>query len=154
MQSVEFEGLQELDRRFASVLDKFPSQRRELFKRVATRLEQEVVQQVSASGINDSSGKVGSWQKGRVGTGGGYAAVSADGSLGTGADSPGAITNYLENGHRIRPPGTLKRSRVHVAYVNGYHFYKNVEARAEAIAQAEGEKLADELSRALGGETA
>ena len=153
MQSVEYGGLQELDRRFASVLDKFPSQRRELFERVAQRLEAEVVQQVKASGINDSSGKIASWQKGRVGTGGGYAAVSAVKGE-TGANSPGAITNYLENGHRIRPPGVLKRSRVHVAYVNGYHFYQNAAARAEAVAGDEGEKLAEALSRALGGETA
>ena len=154
MQSVEYEGLKELDRRFTSVLDKFPSERKELFERVAQRLEQEVGQQVSLSGINDNFGKISSWQVGRVGTGGGYAAVSADGTLGTGPNSPGAITNYLNSGHRIRPPGRIKRSRVHVAYVNGYRFYQHTAANAEAIAADEAEKLADELAHELGGEKA
>lgn len=153
MQSVEFEGLKELDRRFASVLDKFPSQRRELFERIAQRLEAEVGQQIYMSGIDDASGKIEGWQKGRVGSLGGYAAVSAVSGK-TGPNSPGAITNYLENGHKIRPPGKLKRSRVHVAYVNGYHFYQYAAENAEAIAANEAEKLADELSRALGGEPA
>ncbi|PKM71515.1 MAG: hypothetical protein CVU91_13410 [Firmicutes bacterium HGW-Firmicutes-16] len=153
MQSVEHEGLQNLDRRFASVLNKFPSERKELFERIAKRLEQEVGQQIYMSGVNDYSGKIEGWQKGRVGTGGGYAAVSAVRGK-TGPNSPGAITNYLNSGHRIRPPGRLKRSRVHVAYVNGYHFYQYAAANAEAIAANEAEKLADELAHELGGETA
>lgn len=153
MQSVEFEGLKELDRRFASVLNKFPSERKELFERIAQRLESEVGQQIYMSGVNDFSGKIEGWQKGRVGSRGGYAAVSAISGK-TGPNSPGAITNYLNSGHKIRPPGKLRRSRVHVAYVNGYHFYQFAAANAEAIAANEAEKLSDKLAQELGGETA
>ncbi len=154
MQSVEVEGLKELDRRFASVLNKFPSERKELFERIAQRLEKEVGQQIYMSGVNDYSGKIEGWQKGRVGTGGGYAAVSAISGK-TGPNSPGAITNYLTEGHRIRPPGkTIRKGRTRKSYVDGYHFYKYAAANADAIATNEAEKLANELAHELGGQTA
>lgn len=150
MQSVEKDGLNDLDKQLSAVLKKFPDKRRELHERISNRLEQEVRQQIFMTGVNDESGKIESWQKGRIGSKGGYAAVSAVSGK-TGPNSQGAITNYLENGHRIRPPGRMKRSRVKVAYVNGFHFYKFAQENAEAIAYAETEQLVDELAEMLGG---
>lgn len=150
MQSVEAKGLSKITDNFNELLKKAPDKRRELHERIAARLQEEVSAQVDASGINDSHGKVKSWQQGRVGSGGGYAAVSAI-SDSTGPDSPGAITNYLNSGHKIRPHGKLKRSRVRVIYVDGRHFYQAAKNRAEEIALEETEKFADELAKILGG---
>ena len=90
------------------------------------------------------------WQVAHVGSGGGYAAVRPEKGK-TGADSPGAITNYLEGGHRIASPrgGKNYRPRLRVSYVSGYHFYVNTSMRAESIAIGEAEAWADEIAREL-----
>ena len=78
-----------------------------------------------AGRVNDAHGKIAGWQAKYVGSGGGYAAVRAV-DTSTGAKSPGAITNYLENGHARRPPsGKNPRyvPRIHVLYIAGRGFY-------------------------------
>ena len=146
MQSVDFDDLKALDKHFTALLKKFPEKRKEFHAQMTERLVREVGQQIFMSGLNDENGTVESWQGGRTGSGGGYSAVSA--VIGkVGPDSPGAITNYLENGHRIRPPGPSHRSRVRVAYVNGYHFYKYTGELAQAIAANEAQKFVDEVSK-------
>lgn len=153
MQSVDYIGLEKLDEDLQKLLDEIPEARRTMHERIAKTLQDEVRAEVDASGINDKSGKIKSWQEARVGSGGGYAAVSAAKGK-TGPNSPGAITNYLENGHRIRQPsGKSKRYRPNIKkpYVDGYHFYQRVRSRAEAIAISEAEKYADEIARKLEG---
>lgn len=70
---------------------------------------------------------------------------------GTGEGSVGAITNYLESGHKIRPPGGGKdyRPRINVPYVKGYFFYEAAGVEAERIALEEAERFADELADML-----
>lgn len=150
MQSVEIQGLDKLDSALKKILDEAPAARRELHERIAARVQSEVAAQVDASGIHDDGGKIKGWQEGRVGSGGGYAAVSAV-SNESGPSSPGAITYYLNSGHKIRPPGKTRRSRVKVAYVNGRHFYQAASERAEAIAYEEVEKFAAEIAKKLEG---
>ncbi|SFJ65106.1 hypothetical protein SAMN02910435_02535 [Ruminococcaceae bacterium D5] len=113
-------------------------------------MQRELQRQIAASGINDSSGRVRRWQVVHVGTGGGYAAVRPEKGK-TGADSPGAITNYLEGGYRIASPrgGKNYRPPLRVSYVSGYHFYVNTSMRAESIAIGEAEAWADEIAREL-----
>jgi len=148
-QSVEFEGLGELDKAFQAFLEKRPEKRREMHKRVAEAVAQEVDAEIDASGLDDSEGTVKSWQEGVVGSGGGYAAVRAVKGE-TGANSPGATTNYLENGHKVRS-GKSTRVRAKKAYVDGFHFYQAAEEKAQEIALAEAEKYADEMAGILEG---
>lgn len=135
---------------FDKILQEFPERRRELHERVGRAVQRELQQQIASSGVNDSSGKVRRWQAVHVGSGGGYAAVRPEKGK-TGADSPGAITNYLEGGHRIASPrgGKNYRPRLRVSYVSGYHFYVNTSMRAESIAIGEAEAWADEIAREL-----
>lgn len=143
-------GLRGLERSFDKLLEEFPERRRELHERVGRAVQRELQQQIASSGVNDSSGKVRRWQAVHVGSGGGYAAVRPEKGK-TGADSPGAITNYLEGGHRIASPrgGKNYRPRLRVSYVSGYHFYVNTSMRAESIAIGEAEAWADEIAREL-----
>lgn len=143
MQSVERIG-ENLD----SLLKEFPARRRELHERIGAAVHRELQDRIDSSGLRDAGGRVKRWQIVAVGSGGGYAAVRAEKGA-TGANSPGAITNYLEGGHRIRPPsgrGAAYRSRIRVAYVNGFHFYAETSQRAESIAIAEAELWLDELA--------
>ena len=135
---------------FDKILREFPERRRELHERVGRAVQRELQQQIASSGVNDSSGKVRRWQAVHVGSGGGYAAVRPEKGK-TGADSPGAITNYLEGGHRSASPrgGKNYRPRLRVSYVSGYHFYVNTSMRAESIAIGEAEAWADEIAREL-----
>lgn len=127
---------------FDKILQEFPERRRELHERVGRAVQRELQQQIASSGINDSSGRVRRWQVVHVGSGGGYAAVRPEKGT-TGADSPGAITNYLEGGHRIASP------RLRVSYVSGYYFYAAAAMRAESVAIGEAEAWADEIAREL-----
>ena len=36
----------------------------------------------------------------------------------------GAITNYVNSGHRIRPSTTNRKRKISVAYVDGRYFYQ------------------------------
>jgi hypothetical protein len=142
MQSIDTRGLDELDRALAKAIREAPRKRRELHENLADIAKAEVDKGIAGS-INDSHGKIQRWQQKFVGTGGGYAAVRAIGGI-SGANSPGAITNYLTSGHRIRrPSGAAKRqrrSRARMAYVDGRHFYETAAKTvvAPAIQMAEG----------------
>ena len=154
MQSVEVKGIDKLDSDLEDMLKSAPEARRELHEKIAKRIKSEVNVQIDASGINDENGTIKRWQEERVGSGGGYAAISAV-SGAVGDNSPGAITNYLESGHKTRgPTGTAKRRRrgqAKKAYVDGFHFYQSAGGRAESIAIAAAETFADDLRKKLEG---
>lgn len=153
MQSVDMSDLDKLSRDLDALLKEMPSKRRGLHERIGQTIKTEVDGQIATSGINDSRGRIKAWQTANVGDKGGYAAVRA--RKGTvGANSPGAITNYLENGHHIRGPlGKSKqyRPRVKKAYVDGFHFYKAARSASESKAIEEAERFVDELKQALEG---
>jgi hypothetical protein len=154
MQSVGLESLNKLDRDLKKIMDDIPQARREMHTRIADAVKNEVDFQIIYSGIVDSHGYVTGWQETHVGSGGGYAAVRASDSS-TGEDSPGAITNYLENGHAIRGPSVYakrkRKSRAKMAYKDGYHFYQNARKNAESIAIREAEDYVEEVARKLEG---
>lgn len=157
MQSVDMSALEELDRRFEQALKDLPGARREMHERIAQAVKGEVQSAISTSGMKHSGGDVPGWQEDHVGSGGGYAAVRPEkgvGPSGKAADGPGAITNYLEGGHKIRPPtGRAKRpqrGRAKTLHVKGYHFYATTSTRAEAIALAEADKFAQEIAGKIG----
>jgi hypothetical protein len=153
MESVEVDGLKELEEDLKAILQELPEARRGLHERIAKIAKEEVDRQIDASGLDDKTGKIKSWQESHVGSGGGYAAVRpVKGS--TGANSPGAITNYLESGHRIREPSgkvDKYRSRIKKPYVGGYHFYQAAGTVLEAKAISEAEKFVEEIRQKLEG---
>lgn len=153
MQSVDLTQLNQLDEDLNNLLNEIPEKRRELHERLADVIKSEVDTQIVKSGLNDSEGKIREWQKPVVGSGGGYAAVHAVKGT-TGANSPGAITNYLENGHKIRrPTGKNKyyRPRIRKAYVDGFHFYNSASSSVESKAIAEAEEYVKEIAQRLEG---
>lgn len=153
MQSIDLSGLEEFSKELNDLLDEIPEARRKLHEELAVMAKQEVDVQIVASGVYDSRGRIRKWQQEYVGSGGGYAAVRAN-DEDTGDNSPGAITNYLESGHRIRPPsGNAKRytPQIKVPYVEGYHFYDNARMNAEVKAIKIAERFADELAKKIEG---
>lgn len=150
MQSVDLSELDRLTENMNKLLEEAPEKRRELHERLAEEAKQEVDTQISAD-VGGDSGKVQSWQEPHVGSGGGYAAVRAS-DITSGNNSPGAITNYLENGHTIRKPsGQAKRYRpeIHTAYVDGKHFYESTRASMQSKAISIAEDFANQLAGRL-----
>lgn len=153
MQSINLDALEKLDNDLESILNELPQRRRELHEKIADVIKSEVDLQITNSNLNDKSGKIKSWQNSYVGSGGGYAAVRAS-DKSTGANSPGAITNYLENGHKIRQPsGNSKKysPRIKKSYVDGYHFYKNAGGYIEAKAIATAEEFVQQITEKMEG---
>lgn len=153
MQEIKKHGFKLLEDCFTDVLLKSPEKRKELHERIAERLKNTIDAEIG-SRIEDSDGKIQNWQEKAVGEKGGYAAVrplSGKNGGGTGEGCVGAITNYLESGHKIRPPGGGKdyRPRINVPYVKGYFFYEAAGVEAERIALEEAERFADELADML-----
>ena len=146
MQSLEIHGMDELNRVLDEVIKEFPNERRRLHERIADIAENIVKQQAG-------NGTLANMQESFVGSKGGYAAVKPRRGE-TGPNSPGAITNYNENGHRIRRPSGLSkryRPRIHTVYVSGRHFYQKSRSLVEAAAIRECENFASELAKKLGG---
>lgn len=153
MQSVEFDGLKKLDNDLRDIFADIPKSREELHEKIADIIKEEVDKEINSSGLNDSSGKIKNWQESTVGSGGGYAAGHAIKGE-TGDKSPGAITNYLENGHRIREPGGNAKNyhpRIKKPYVDGYHFYQSASTTVESKAIAEAERYVEEMKKKMEG---
>lgn len=153
MQNVELGDLEKFTRELDELLEQIPGARKELHEELATMLKNEVDAQILASRIKDDAGKVRGWQEKHVGSKGGYAAVRPTKSS-TGDNSPGAITNYLESGHKIRPPsGKSKRYKpaIKKPYVDGRHFYQNAQKVVEEKAIKIAEQFAEELAKRLEG---
>ena len=155
MQSVDFLQLSDLDRTLSDLLQEFPDKRRELHEELGELAKQEVDAAI-ASSVNDGSGKVRRWQVTHVGSGGGYAAVrpaNAREGGDTGSNSAGAITNYLDSGHKIRGSkgGKAYRPRIKIPYVNGNHFYQTAKTSFEAKAIKKAEEFANRLAERLEG---
>lgn len=152
MPGVNVRGLAELDAKLDRLLKEFPEERRKLHEEIAQSIKKEVDTQISNT-LNDSRGKVRSWQVSYVGSGGGYAAVRPKGGQ-IGGNSPGAITNYLEHGHKIRGPSGKSdryRSRIKRIYVDGRHFYQRARRQVEVEAIKRAEALAERLAKRIEG---
>ncbi len=157
MQSIELRGFKELDEALGKILDQLPEMRREFHEELAEIIKNEVDAAIVSSGVSDSNEKVRKWQVKHVGSGGGYAAVRAAGGkegAEIGPNGPGAITNYLENGHKIRnPSGRSKRyrPRIRVARVPGHYFYETEYARIEGLMLKKAEEWLNQIAKELEG---
>lgn len=152
MQSVEFNQLDKLEQDIDKMLKEFPNARKELHEAFADVLYDTLQSEINQS-VKDSSGKIKKFQGKYVGSKGGYAAVRAI-DTSTGANSPGAITNYLENGHSIRRSAGKNpkyKPRIKKVYVDGRHFYQRTSVKSESQLIAIAEKFADRLVEQLGG---
>jgi len=154
--SVELDNLDRFLKDFDDLIKKVPQKRRELHEKIADLLKSEVDSNISGS-VNDNRGKIKGWQEKHVGSGGGYAAVrpiSTPKGVPS-AKSPGAITNYLEVGHKIRKPsGKSKkyRARIKVSFVDGRWFYKKTRENIESKIIALIEDFAEDIAREIEGD--
>ncbi len=127
----------------------FREVRSEQLPDAADRLQRIVEEAYASSGIKNRTGKVLSWQQKHVAKG--YVAVRPK-DRPTGPNGPGAITNYLESGHRTRrPSGKAKRytPRINVGRVRGFRFYKSAQAGAERLSTEVSESMANEIAARL-----
>lgn len=110
-----------------------------------------------AKRVDDQRGRVRRWQELRLGSRGGYAAISPRGNLvaaGSGQLTDRDVTRYLEHGHRVRlPSGRSKRYDPHIRsgrlYVPGRLFYSWTKLDAGKIAVEAADKALREASDAL-----
>ncbi len=154
MQTIDLDELEKLINQLESTRKMLPEMRRKVFERAKEEMLELVRGNIDGR-LEDTHGKVQRWQEGHVGSRGGYAAIRAV-SGESGANSPGAITNYLENGHKIRGPlGKSKRYRpkIRVARVPGRGFYQASNAAMAQIAARIADEMAKEVVSSLEGKT-
>ena len=153
MQELDLSGLDELIDRFGGIAKKIPQMRRDMHEALAERLKEAVDTEIAVS-INDSHGKIRSWQYKAVGKNGGYSAIRAINEP-TGPNSPGAITNYLENGHMTRGRAygrsKSKRPKVKVNDVPGAHFYALVRGRIVSEVMSAAEDFLSKVAKEIKG---
>ena len=160
MQSLDLTELDGLLKRWDTLLQSYPKAKGTVLERIGEELLEEVRRNIDNAGMHIERGNLAKWQSYYVGSKQGYAAVRAVGSAegySPGPNSPGAITNYTENGHRVRPPsrsrgGTWEyRRRVKKPSVDGYHYYHRSRQNSEGIALQELKQFVAELAQRLGG---
>lgn len=144
------------------VLTRAPELQRETHEKLGVRLLDIVRHRapISLKGHRISAteyherGTLRQWQSKYIGSRGGYAAVRATDEP-KGNNGAGAITNYVENGHRSRVGGmyasrrTKRRWRQHGAprsFVNGRGFYHSTQTDAERLLTRAAEQLAAQIA--------
>lgn len=159
--------LRSLDMRLKEILLRAPEQQRALHERLGTALLDEVRHRAPISvkghslghGEYHERGTLRRWQTKYIGTRGGYAAIRAA-ETPKGVNGAGAITNYVENGHRVGRAGyggsarTRRRRRQYgmippLSFVNGRGFYHKAHATAARLLTQAAERWADEIAREL-----
>lgn len=110
--------------------------------------------QIIASGVNDANGHIRSWQQIHKGSGGGYVAVrprksQAGETLGS---TPGAVTNYLNSGHKTRQPsGHAKRYKpeIRTFRARAFRFYNTAWEQLVREEQEYAERMERAMQQAL-----
>lgn len=158
MQSVDTRPLERAFEALEEAEKAFPGAKKQMLEALGRELQEDVTDNMATSGLRNSGGRLRAWQKYHVGSKGGYVAVRAIGTADGGAsgpNGPGAITNYTENGHKVRrPSGTAKqrrRSRAKVPAVPGHHYYRATESGVEQRAEAALVRLAEDMARRMEG---
>ena len=142
---IDSQALDRLDEDLAQALRRTPEIKRE----VLTDLGEQLLSQVRAN--IGGTGKVQRWQHAHAGDRGGYVAVHpAERTKDEYGRAVGAVTNAIESGHKIRPPGGKAKRyvpRIQVYQVSGKGMYSRTdpERAAEAAAQRLEQQLAEDL---------
>jgi len=153
MQSVNLSALNDLDKKMEELLKEAPKLREKLHEDLGAMALKKVKAEIAMSGLNDSHQKIRAWQESHTGSKGGYAAVRAKDNP-SGDDGAGAVTNYLNSGHRTRPPSYKDpnyRRRVNQSYVEGLEFYQNAVPRIESEMIKMGEEFVEKMAKKIGG---
>ena len=144
---IDGQALDRLDEDLAEALRRTPESKRE----VLTDLGEQLLSQVRAN--IGGAGKVRKWQHAHVGDKGGYVAVHpAERTEDKYGRAVGAVTNAIESGHEIRPPGGKAKRyvpRIRVYRVPGKGMYDR--ADPERAAETAVQRLEQLLAESLGG---
>lgn len=144
--------------RWKDIIAKIPGKKEEMLRRIGEAVQEEVRRAIDETGVNDAHGRVKSWQNPYLGSGRGYVAVRSDSTKvlsasGTGKPvNVGALTNYLESGHKVRlPSGRAERyvPRARMTSVPGAHFYRIAGISADRIARDAAKSFLDEIGKEL-----
>lgn len=92
MQRLEVTYQSNIAETLQGLAEEFRAARAEMLEQAGKSLEQALSKSIIASGLQDTHGKIRSWQEQYKGSGGGYVALRPRKGE-TGANSPGAITN-------------------------------------------------------------
>lgn len=112
-----------LEKKLEDLPGKVKAIRQEVLENAGVQLKQNVDRSIDDSGVKDPRGKVKRWQVIYPGSKGGYMAVRAENTT-SGKNSPGAITNYLEGGHKTLRKDNRKRERT-----KAFRFYESANAK-------------------------
>lgn len=127
---LDMRELERLDQDLAQAVRQVPEIKRE----VLSELGQQLLAQVRAR--IGGTGKVQRWQHVHLGDKGGYVAVHPVEKTKDAYGRPvGAVTNAIESGHKIRPPGGKARRyapRIHKAQVPARRMYAGVDPETAA----------------------
>ena len=159
--------LRRLSERMQQIVRDAPEQQRALHERLGETLLDDVRHRAPISikghslghGEYHERGTLRRWQTKYIGSKGGYAAIRAA-TEPRGDSGAGAITNYVENGHRVGRAGygvsarTRRRRRQYgmiptLSLVNGRGFYHATHATAARLLTQAAERWADEIAREL-----
>lgn len=151
---IDATALKELEEKLAESPEIIKAAKRRAFEAAAPKLKNAVDSAIGGSG------KVQSWQGSRVGSKGGYAAVSPRAKTYVETKSGktysvGQITNAIDKGHAIRRQSGRNakyRPRVQVGFrVPGKQFYAAARQQVDAIAQQAVAQVGEELTKHLEG---
>lgn len=158
--------LRRLSERLQQIVRDAPDQQRALHERLGTALLDDVRHRAPIStkghslghGEYHERGTLRRWQTRYIGSKGGYAAIRAA-ETPKGVNGAGAITNYVENGHRVgsRHQGVSARTRRRwkqydvpiQSFVSGRGFYHAAQETADRRLTQAAEQWADEIAREL-----
>ncbi len=145
--------LDEIVKRFGKVREMSIAEKQKMFYQIGRKVKYSLLPS-QMTGIKNPEHVV-SMQKIYLGSGLGYAAVRAA-DTSTGANSPGAITNYLENGHRrvvpVHKKGGDYGTRELADKVKGFYFYKKTKSVLLPDVKREVEDFANSIADKLRGE--
>ena len=158
--------LRRLSERLQQIVRDAPDQQCALHERLGTALLDDVRHRAPIStkghslghGEYHERGTLRRWQTKYIGSKGGYAAIRAA-EKPKGINGAGAITNYVENGHKVggRHQGVSSRTRRRwkqnpappKSFVSGRGFYHSAHATADRLITQAAERWADEIAREL-----
>lgn len=144
---IDMRDLERLDQDLAQAMSQTPEIKRE----VLAELGQQMLAQVRSR--IGGTGKVQRWQHVHLGSGGGYVAVHpAENTKDGYGRAVGAVTNAVEPGHKIRPPGGKAQRytpRIRKARVPARQMYAGV--NPETVVDQAAANLALRLAQNLEG---